>query len=577
MKDRLVIKGARRHNPRDISVELPRNALTVFTGVSGSGKSSLAFDTIFAEGLRRYVESLSVYARQFLGQLDKPDVDVIYDHLRPLYAGVGRPHCPECGEPVERRTPQRIVDRLLAQGDGVRVQVPAPVVRDRTGEHADVFKQLRADGFSRARVDGEVHPPAGPPQLDRRRKHSIDVVVDRLAVKASARQRLTESVETALGLAGGVVCVDLVDLDACDPEREVRFSERMACPRAHGIGLDALEPRLFSFDAPWGACPECTGPGTAAPWRQLPAAAKKVVLHGFREQVHITYRNRFGRERSHLTRFEGVLPHVTRRYAQTPAALAVTVAGRAIAELTALPIDQLARFVPHLEPAGGERRGAADPSGHPDRRRSGRRAVRAGRTEHRAAPARPSTAHRDSAAAAGPWQHHDRRRARRGDREGRRPGGGHLAGAGAHGGHVVHSGTARELLDHPTSLTGACPSGRRRIPLAAARRARTERPAITAHDAGEHNLREVSVPFPLGQFVAVTGVSDSGKSTLVDDILCTALAERLHRHKVPGRHRAITGVEQIDKVVQVDQSDSPSASRAAAASAATATAPSRSR
>ncbi|MFF2511107.1 excinuclease ABC subunit UvrA [Streptomyces sp. NPDC058086] len=694
MKDRIVIKGARQHNLRDISVELPRNALIAFTGVSGSGKSSLAFDTIFTEGRRRYVESLSVYARQFLGELDKPDVDVIeglspaiaieqkttgrnprstvgtltevYDHLRLLYARVGRPHCPECGEPVERQTPQQIVDRLLAKGDGVRVQVLAPVVRNRKGEHADVFGQLRADGFSRVRVDGEVHPLTGPPPLDRRRKHSIDVVVDRLAVKASARQRLTESVETALGLAGGVVRVDFVDLDASDPEREVRFSERMACSRAHDIGLEALEPRLFSFNAPWGACPECTGLGsrmeadpglvvpdeekslsegavapwtntsgaeyftrlleavaaaagfsTVVPWRQLPAAAKKVVLHGFREQVHLTYRNRFGRERSHLTRFEGVLPHVTRRHAQEdasrerfagymrevpcpacggarlkPGVLAVTVGGRAIAELTALPIDQLARFLRDLELAGWERRvadaviaeigerlrflldvgldylslnrPAASLSGGEAQRirlatqigtglvgvlyvldepsiglhqRDNRRLIETllrlrdrGNTVIVVAHDEETVKVADWVVDIGP-------------------------GAGAHGGHVVHSGTVRELLGHPTSLTGAYLSGRRRIPPPEARRPRTEGRAITVHDAGEHNLREVSVSFPLGQFVAVTGVSGSGKSTLVNDILYTALARRLHgAHKVPGRHRTLTGVEEIDKVVQVDQS-----------------------
>lgn len=549
VKDRIVIKGARRHNLRDISVELPRNALIVFTGVSGSGKSSLAFDTILAEGRRRYVESLSVYARQFLGQLDKPDVDVIeglspaiaidhkttgrnprstvgtltevYDHLRLLDARVGRPHCPECGEPVERQTPQQIVDRLLAQGDGVRVQVLAPVVRDREGEHADVFGQLRADGFSRVRVDGEVHPLTGPPPLDRRRKHSIDVVVDRLAVKASARQRLTESVETALGLAGGVVCVDFVDLDASDPEREVRFSERMACPRAHDIGLEALEPRLFSFNAPWGACPECTGLGsrtevgpelvvpdeekslsegavapwtntsgaeyftrlleavaaaagfsTATPWRQLPAAAKKVVLHGFREQVHITYRNRFGRERSHLPRFEGVLPHVTRRHAQedasrerfagsmrevpcpacggarlTPAVLAVTVAGRAIAEprpAASLSGGEAQRIRPATQ-IGAGLGGVLYVLDEPSiglHRRDNRRLIETllrlrdrGNTvivvEHDEETVKVA----DWVVDIGP-------------------------GAGVHGGHVVHSGTARGLLDHPTPPSPApiCPA-----------------------------------------------------------------------------------------------------------------------
>lgn len=289
MRNRLVVKGARQHNLRDVSVELPRDALIVFTGVSGSGKSSLAFDTIFAEGQRRYVESLSAYARQFLGQLDKPDVDAIeglspaiaidqktssrnprstvgtitevYDHLRLLYARIGHPHCPECGEPVSRQTPQRIVDLLLDE-EGTRFQVLAPIVRDRRGEHTEVFRQLSADGFSRVRVDGTVFSLATPPALDKRKKHSIDAVVDRLAVKPSVRQRLTESVETALGLAGGVLRVEFVDQEPGSAGRELVFSEAMACPRSHDIGLESLEPRLFSFNAPWGACPTCTGLGS---------------------------------------------------------------------------------------------------------------------------------------------------------------------------------------------------------------------------------------------------------------------------------------------------------------------------
>jgi excinuclease ABC subunit A len=290
VRNRIVVKGARQHNLCDVSVELPRDALIVFTGVSGSGKSSLAFDTIFAEGQRRYVESLSAYARQFLGQLDKPDVDAIeglspaiaidqktssrnprstvgtitevYDHLRLLYARIGHPHCPECGEPVSRQTPQRIVDLLLDEDEGTRFQVLAPVVRNRKGEHAEVFRQLSADGFSRVRVNGTVLALATPPALDKRRKHSVDVVVDRLAVKPGVRQRLTESVETALGLGGGVLRVEFVDRELGSTARELAFSEAMACSRSHDIGLESLEPRLFSFNAPWGACPACTGLGS---------------------------------------------------------------------------------------------------------------------------------------------------------------------------------------------------------------------------------------------------------------------------------------------------------------------------
>ncbi|MEU6608442.1 excinuclease ABC subunit UvrA [Streptomyces shenzhenensis] len=465
MMGRLVVKGARQHNLRDVSVEIPRDALVVFTGVSGSGKSSLAFDTIFAEGQRRYVESLSAYARQFLGQLDKPDVDAIeglspaiaidqrttgrnprstvgtitevYDHLRLLYARIGRPHCPECGAPVRRQTPQRIVDMLLGEDEGTRFQVLAPLVRDRKGEHRDLFKQLSADGFSRVRVDGKTCSVTAVPALDGRKKHRVDAVVDRLTVKEGIHQRLTESVETALGLAGGVVKVDFVDRAEDDPRRELVLSETLACPRSHDVRLDALEPRLFSFNAPWGACPVCTGLGTrtevdvalvvpddsrslaegaiapwsntsgaayfghlldalaaelgfstATPWRDLPADVRETVLHGSEHRLQVSYRNRFGRGRSHLTRFEGVVPHIERRHAEAaqadtsgggrfagylrevpcracagarlaPHVLAVTVGGRSIAQTAGLRLKELADFVTDLRLTDSEQRIAA--------------------------------------------------------------------------------------------------------------------------------------------------------------------------------------------------------------------------
>ncbi|MGW3566411.1 excinuclease ABC subunit UvrA [Streptomyces sp. NPDC000941] len=697
MRNRLVVKGARQNNLRDVSLELPRDALIVFTGVSGSGKSSLAFDTIFAEGRRRYVESLSAYARQFLGQLDKPDVDVIeglspaiaidqkassrnprstvgtstevYDHLRLLYARIGRPHCPECGEPVSRQTPQRIVDRLLTEDEGTRFSVLAPVVRDRKGEHADIFRQLSIDGFSRARVDGRVHALATPPALDRRKKHSIDVVVDRVAVKPGVRQRLTESVETALGLAGGVLRVEFVDRDAADGERELMFSEKMACPRSHDIGLESLEPRLFSFNAPWGACPACTGLGsrvevdpslvvpddtkslaegaiapwtntsgadyfahlldalaaetgfsTATPWHQLPTDVRDMVLRGSERRLQLSYRNRFGRERSHMSRYEGVIPHIERRYAEgaasgtsqdrfagymrevpcpacagarlAPGVLAVTVGGRNIAQVSALPLDQLAHFTQGLELTGSERRiaeavlaeigerlrflldvgldylsldrPAASLSGGEAQRIRLATQIGTGLTGVLYVLDEPSIGlhQRDNQRLIETLKRlrdrgntvivveHDEETLKAAD----------WAvdigpGAGAHGGRVVHTGTVPQLLDHPESLTGAYLSGRRAIAVPARRREPVEGRAITVHDASEHNLREVTVSFPLGLFTAVTGVSGSGKSTLVNDILQTSLAQRIHRaHKVPGRHRTITGAEQIDKVVQVDQS-----------------------
>ena len=304
MSDKLVIRGAREHNLRNVSIELPRDKLVVFTGLSGSGKSSLAFDTIYAEGQRRYVESLSSYARQFLGQMDKPDVDFIeglspavsidqkstsrnprstvgtitevYDYLRLLYARAGRPHCPVCGSPIERQTPQQIVDRVLQLPERTRFQVLAPVVQARKGEFVDLFAELQTKGFSRARVDGEVISLTEPPKLEKQKKHTIEVVIDRLVAKgddAGAKRRLTDSVETALGLTGGILIVEFVDLDAKDPDRERRFSEKMACPNNHPLAIDEVEPRSFSFNSPFGACPKCTGLGTELevdPQQQIP-------------------------------------------------------------------------------------------------------------------------------------------------------------------------------------------------------------------------------------------------------------------------------------------------------------------
>ena len=378
---------------RNVDLDLPRDRLIVFTGLSGSGKSSLAFDTIFAEGQRRYVESLSSYARQFLGQMDKPDVDFIeglspavsidqkstnrnprstvgtitevYDYLRLLFARAGTQFCPVCGERVTAQAPQQIVDRLLELPEGTRFQVLAPVVRGRKGEYADLFRELQAKGFARARVDGEVVSLTEPPTLEKKLKHSIDVVVDRLVARDGVRRRLTDSVETALGLAGGVLVVELVDAPVGDPERERRFSEKRACPNDHPLGLEEIEPRTFSFNAPYGACPECTGIGTRlevdpdlvvpdeeksladgavapwaqisseyftrvltalaadlgfsmdVPWRALPQRAKNAVLYGEDHEVHVRYRNRWGRERQYSTGFEGVVTFLERRHAET--------------------------------------------------------------------------------------------------------------------------------------------------------------------------------------------------------------------------------------------------------------------
>ena len=560
MIDHLIVRGAREHNLRNVDISLPRDSLVVFTGLSGSGKSSLAFDTIFAEGQRRYVESLSSYARQFLGQMDKPDVDFIeglspavsidqkstsrnprstvgtiteiYDYLRLLYARIGHPHCPICDEPISKQTPQQIVDRVLEMEEGTRFQVLAPVIRERKGEYVDLFAELQSKGYSRARIDGVVYPLTEPPKLKKQEKHSIEVVVDRLVNRPTAKQRITDSVETGLGLADGVVILEFVDLDEDDPLRERRYSERLACPNDHPLALDELEPRSFSFNSPFGACPECTGLGTRkevdpelvvpdgaaslgggaihpwsagttseyftrllqglaevmgfsmdTAWDRLPAHVRKAVLHGVDEQVHVTYRNRYNRQRSYYAEFEGVIPYLERRAAQTdsefarekyegymrevpcpschgtrlkPEILAVSIEhaelGRQnIAQLSAMSIKDAAGFFAGLilserdrmiaervlkevdarlgflldvgldylslnRPAGHpvRRRGATNPAGHADRFWTGRRAVRAGRTVDRPAPAGQSSAHPDPDQAARSRQHADRRRARRG-------------------------------------------------------------------------------------------------------------------------------------------------------------------
>ncbi|HRA50586.1 excinuclease ABC subunit UvrA [Actinotalea sp.] len=393
VNDRLIVRGAREHNLRNVSLDLPRDALIVFTGLSGSGKSSLAFDTIFAEGQRRYVESLSAYARQFLGQMDKPDVDFIeglspavsidqkstnrnprstvgtitevYDYLRLLFARIGVQHCPVCDEQVSRQTPQQIVDRLLELPEGTRYQVLAPVIRGRKGEYVELFAELQAKGFARARVDGVVMALTEVPTLEKKLKHTIEVVIDRLVARDGVRRRLTDSVETALTLAGGLLVVEMVDAPQDDPERERRFSEHRACPNEHQLALEEIEPRTFSFNAPYGACPECTGIGTRlevdpdlvipdeeatlaggavapwsqtsseyfervleglatelgfsmhVPWRALPERARESILYGQNHKVHVRYKNRWGRERQYSTGFEGVVTFLERRHAET--------------------------------------------------------------------------------------------------------------------------------------------------------------------------------------------------------------------------------------------------------------------
>ncbi|WBB80114.1 excinuclease ABC subunit UvrA [Micromonospora sp. WMMD882] len=696
MVDRLIIRGAREHNLRDVSLDLPRDALIVFTGLSGSGKSSLAFDTIFAEGQRRYVESLSSYARQFLGQMDKPDVDFIeglspavsidqkstsrnprstvgtitevYDYLRLLFARVGEPHCPVCGERISRQSPQQIVDRVLAMAEGTRFMVLAPVVRGRKGEYVDLFAELQAKGYARARVDGVVHPLTEPPKLKKQEKHTIEVVIDRLTVKPSAKQRLTDSVEAALGLAGGLVLLDFVDLPEGDPDRERRYSEHLACPNDHPLAIEDLEPRVFSFNAPYGACPECTGLGTKkevdpeliipdpertlregaiqpwgtghnleyflrllealgdsehfdldTPWRALPARAQKTILHGSGDQVHVRYRNKYGRERSYYTGFEGVVQWIERRHSDTesewsrekyegymrdvpcaacggarlkPEVLAVTLAGKSIAEVCNLSVGECADLLAGIALTDRQKliaervlkeinarlrflldvgldylsldRPAGTLSGGEAQRIRLATQIGSGLVGVLYVLDEPSIGlhQRDNHRLIETLVRlrglgntlivveHDEDTIRTAD---------WIVdigpGAGEHGGRIVHSGALPALLDNPESVTGAYLSGRKSIPTPATRRPQTAGRELVVHGAREHNLRNLTVSFPLGQLIAVTGVSGSGKSTLVNDILHAVLANQINGARlVPGRHTRITGLEHVDKVVGVDQS-----------------------
>ncbi|PFG31359.1 excinuclease ABC subunit UvrA [Paramicrobacterium agarici] len=691
----LSVSGARVHNLDNVDVDIPRDSLVVFTGLSGSGKSSLAFDTIFAEGQRRYVESLSAYARQFLGQVDRPDVDFIeglspavsidqkstnrnprstvgtitevYDYMRLLWARIGVPHCPECGEPIGRQTVQQIADQLMTLEEGTRYMVMSPVVSQKKGEFVDLFTELSASGYARAVVDGETVQLSSPPTLKKSYKHDISVVVDRLVAGPEILTRLTDSLETALRLTDGVVQISFVDEEGDDAIRT--FSEKLSCPNNHPIHLAEVEPRTFSFNAPFGACPECSGLGTRmsvdadlllgdeqlsinqgvivpwttqgkglyqyyekllvglsndldfsldTPWEGLPKAVREAVLRGKDFKVRVKWRNRFGREVSYSSGFEGVIPYIERQYMQAetdvqrarwaeylreipcpvcdgkrlkPEVLAVLVNRASIADVADLSLTDARSFMEELTLSDRDARIAAQVlreikvrldfliqvglnyltlsrsagslSGGEAQRIRLATQIGSGLTGVLYVLDEPSIGlhQRDNRRLIETLValrdlgntlivvEHDEDTIRTAD---------WVVdigpGAGEGGGKVVHSGTVSELLANKRSMTADYLAGRRQIETPAERRPVAPDRMISVIGASANNLRTVSVDFPLGLFTAVTGVSGSGKSSLVNDILYRVMANTLNgARKVPGKHTRVTGLDKLDKVVHVDQ------------------------
>ena len=685
--DKIIVRGAKQHNLKNITVEIPRDKMVVITGLSGSGKSSLAFDTIYAEGQRRYVESLSAYARQFLGQMDKPDVESIeglspavsidqksttrnprstvgtvteiYDHLRLLYARIGVAHCPECGRAIAGQSAEQIIDQVEALPDGTRLLILGPVIRGRKGEYRQILDDIRKQGFVRVRVDGEVHDLTEEIKMARYKQHTIEVVVDRLVIRRGMRQRLADSIETALRVGGGEVAVQVLDGDA------LRFSEKFACIDC-GVSFEALEPRMFSFNSPYGACPECAGLGTAReldaslvipdraltlregailPWRadvsryhrallnavadeygidmdtplgKLPKKQLDLLLHGSGERVRVRYHGRGGRLRVYDVTFQGVLRHVERDYEDSdsdyrreelqqymafrpcpackgarlkPESLAVTIADRNIAQVTALSIEEAAAFFNTVRLTQRERliarqvlkeigtrlgflldvglgyltvdRAAATLAGGEAQRIRLATQIGSGLMGVLYILDEPSIGlhQRDNRRLLDTLHRlrdlgntilvveHDEATMRAAD---------HIIdmgpGAGDLGGRVVAAGTVEDLVACADSVTGQYLSGRKAIPLPRARRAFNGH-RLVVKGASEHNLKRIDVRLPLGLFVCLTGVSGSGKSTLMEDILYRRLAHKLHGARTTwGAHAAILGAEHLDKVIDIDQS-----------------------
>ena len=694
--DKLIVKGARVHNLKNLDLEIPRNSMVVFTGLSGSGKSSLAFDTIFAEGQRRYVESLSAYARQFLGQVDRPDVDFIeglspavsidqkstnrnprstvgtiteiHDYLRLLWARIGVPYCAECGEKIVKQTPQQIVDQILELPTGTKFMVLAQVVDQKKGAFEELFRDLNSQGFARAVVDGEMIQLAEAKPLKKTFKHDISVVVDRLVNKSDIIGRLTDSVETGLKLAGGRILIDLVD-EKPGPGKIRVFSEKMSCHNEHALSLTEIEPRTFSFNAPFGACPTCSGLGVKQavdaelvigdpdesinggvilpwstqgkglfhyfsrmleglstdlkfsldkPWNKLSAEVQEAVLYGNNFDVQVKWKNRYGREMKYTTGFEGVLNYIERKYLESendyarakwsdflrevpcpacdgqrlkPEVLAVKVADKSIAQVAAMSLGETVKFfkdisldkrdvkiaaqvlreikgrLEFLMAVGLDylslERSAGSLSGGEAQRIRLATQIGSGLTGVLYVLDEPSIGlhQRDNRKLIETLLklrdlgntlivvEHDEDTIKTSD---------WVVdigpGAGVHGGEVVHSGTYKDLLKNQKSITGAFMSGREKIATPTKRRKIDPARKIKVVGAKENNLKNVDVEFPLGTFTAVTGVSGSGKSSLVNDVLYEVLANKLNNAKgVAGKHTRIEGLDLLDKVVHVDQ------------------------